>query len=202
VCGRQFRSSIVKSTWIANKLIDKFRVQPDMQLHVIQNEVKERWRIDVNPSMMYRARIKANKEIYGKHEDQYAALWDYCETLRATNPRSCVVMKVDRTVPEVIPRFQRLYCSLAAMKKGFLEGCKPMIRIDGCFLKGPFKGQLLTAIGRDGNDNMYPIAYAVVEAETKDSWIWFLETLVSNLGNHERHGKPTFISNRQKVSYG
>jgi len=85
---------------------------------------------------MYMARIKANKKIYGKHGGQYAALWDYCETLRTTNPGSCVVMKVDRTVPEVNPRFQRLYCSLAVMKKGFLEGCKPMIGVDGCFLKG------------------------------------------------------------------
>jgi len=131
--------------------------------------VKERWRIDVNPSMMYRTRIKTNKKIYGKHEGQYAALWDYCETLRATNPGSCVVMKVDRTVSEVNPRFHKLYCSLATMKKGFLEGCMPVIGLDGCFLKWPFKGQLLVAIGRDDNDNMYPIAYVVVEAKTKDS---------------------------------
>jgi hypothetical protein len=127
---------------------------------------------------------------------------DGCFLKGSFNPGSCVVMKVDRTVPEANPRFQRLYCSLATMKKGFLEGCRPVIRVDGCFLKRPFKGQLLAAVGRDGNDNMYPIAYAVVEAETKDSWIWFLETLVSDLGNHERHGRPTFISDRQKVSHG
>jgi hypothetical protein len=39
VCGRQFRNSIVNSTWIADKLIEKFRVQPDMPLEVIQHEV-------------------------------------------------------------------------------------------------------------------------------------------------------------------
>jgi len=89
-----------------------------------------------------------------------------------------------------------MYCSLAAMKKGFLEGCRPVIGVDGFFLKGPFKEQLLAAVGRDGNDNMYPIAYVVVEAETKDSWIWFLETLVSDLGHHEWHSRPTFISDR------
>jgi len=49
---------------------------------------------------------------------------------------------------------------------------------------------------------MYPIAYVVVEAEIKDSWIWFLETLVSDIGHHKRHSMPTFISDRQKVSYG
>jgi hypothetical protein len=41
---------------------------------------------------------------------------------------------------------------------------------------------------------MYLIAYAVVEAETKDNWVWFLETLVLDLGSHERHVRPTFIS--------
>jgi len=48
--------------------------------------------------------------------------------------------------------------------------------------------------------NMYPIAIAVVESKTKDSWTWFLECLVSDLGSHERHTSPTFISDRQKVS--
>jgi len=77
--------------------------------------------VDVNPSMMYRARTKANRKIFGKHLLQYVKLWDYCETLRSINPGSCVVMKVDRPVLEVNPKFIRMYCSLTAMKKGFLE---------------------------------------------------------------------------------
>jgi len=52
----------------------------------------------------------------------------------------------------------------------------------------------LAVVGRDGNDNMYPIAYVVVEAETKDSWTWFLEILMSDLGAHEQHARLTFIS--------
>ncbi|XP_059436479.1 uncharacterized protein LOC132169463 [Corylus avellana] len=82
------------------------------------------------------------------------------------------------------------------MKKGFLDGCSPVIEVDGCFLKGSFKGQLLVAVGKDRNNNMYPIA--VVEAETKDFWTWFLEILVSDLGVHERSYRLTFISDRQK----
>jgi hypothetical protein len=94
-----------------------------------------------------------------------------------------------------------MYVSLVATKKGFLEGCRPIIGIDGCFLKGSFKGQLLSAVGRDGNNNIYPIAFVVVKAEVKDSWIWFLETLVSDLGTYARHARPTFISNQQKVIF-
>jgi hypothetical protein len=40
VCGRKYKNSIVNSTWITDKLIDKFKVQPNMPMDVIQNEVK------------------------------------------------------------------------------------------------------------------------------------------------------------------
>jgi hypothetical protein len=42
-----------------------------------------------------------------------------------------------------------------------------MIEVDVWFLKGPFKGQHLAAFGKDGNNNMYPIAFVVVEAKQK-----------------------------------
>jgi hypothetical protein len=53
----------------ANKLIDKFRIQPNMPLDFIQHEVKEKWKVDEIPSMMYRARKNENKKIHGKLED-------------------------------------------------------------------------------------------------------------------------------------
>jgi hypothetical protein len=93
------------------------------------------------------------------------------------------------------------YFSLVAMKRGFQEGCRSLIGLDGCFLKGPYKCTLLATVGRDVNNIMYPIAIVMVEVETKDSWSWFLETLLSNLGCHDRCNRPTFISDRQKVSY-
>ena len=78
-------------------------------------------------------------------------------------------MKVDRPNPNLALKLGRLYVSLAAMKKSFLEGCRPIIGVDGCFLKGLFKGQLLSAVARDGNNNMYQIAFVVIEAETKNN---------------------------------
>ncbi|CAL2262937.1 unnamed protein product [Prunus armeniaca] len=52
-------------------------------------------------------------------------------------------------------------------KKVFLEVCRPLIGVDGCHLNGPYTGQILTAVGVDGNNGMFPIAYTVVEAENK-----------------------------------
>ena len=59
--------------------------------------------------------------------------------------------------------------SLAAMKNGFKKWCRPVVGVDAYFLKGLYKGQLIAAVGRDANKNIYPITMAIVEAETKDS---------------------------------
>jgi len=72
--------------------------------------------------------------------------------------------------------------SLDASKRGFLNGCRPLLCLDGCHLKTKFGGILLTVVGIDPNDCIYPVAIAVVEVESLQSWKWFLETLKIDLG--------------------
>ena len=36
---------------------------------------------------------------------------------------------------------------------------------------------LLSAVGRDPNEQMYPLAWAVVEGENNESWQWFISEL-------------------------
>ncbi|KAG8365951.1 hypothetical protein BUALT_Bualt17G0025400 [Buddleja alternifolia] len=57
--------------------------------------------------------------------------------------------------------------------------------------------QLLTAIGRDGNGNVFPIIMAYVEIEKKETWKWFLNLLLRDIGSADEKGW-VFISNRQK----
>ncbi|KAL8116030.1 hypothetical protein AgCh_022497 [Apium graveolens] len=83
------------------------------------------------------------------------------------------------------------------LRRGFTEGCRPIIGLDGCHLKGSFGGQLLTSIGCDSNDGMYPIAWAVVEAENSETWNWFLNLLAYDV-NIINSGGWIFISDRQK----
>ena len=47
-------------------------------------------------------------------------------------------------------------------------GCRPFIGLSGTFLKGFYGGQLLTAISQDANNQIFPIAYAVVDSKTRD----------------------------------
>nr|XP_025664552.1 uncharacterized protein LOC112762976 [Arachis hypogaea] len=60
-----------------------------------------------------------------------------------------------------------------------------------------YGGQLLTAIGQDANNHIYPIAYAIVESENKESWKWFLEILQEDVGDFQANGF-NFLSDMQK----
>ncbi|KAI8554700.1 hypothetical protein RHMOL_Rhmol05G0118700 [Rhododendron molle] len=117
--------------------------------------------------------------------------------IRRTNPGSTALLKVERTLLNTTPVFQRMFVVYEAQARGFVNGCRPIIGLDVCHLKGPFLGQLMHAVGRNANDQMFPIAIAVVEAKLKDSWVWFLENLLQVIERSEEHGW-TFISDRQK----
>nr|XP_025611914.1 uncharacterized protein LOC112705294 [Arachis hypogaea] len=55
--------------------------------------------------------------------------------------------------------------------------CKPLVQVDGTHLYGKYKGTLLVAVAQDGNQNIVPIAFALVEGETADAWHFFLRNL-------------------------
>ena len=71
---------------------------------------------------------------------------------------------------------QRVCFALGTCINAFIH-CIPIICVDGTFLTGKYKGQILTAIGVDGNNQVLPLAFVFVESESTDSWYWFLERI-------------------------
>jgi hypothetical protein len=68
-------------------------------------------------------------------------------------------------------------------------------------VKLPTGQQILAATGRDGNNNIYPIAFGLVDKEDTASWCWFLTQLKYAIGGQSAEfGNYTIISDRQKVS--
>ncbi|XP_031374160.1 uncharacterized protein LOC116188837 [Punica granatum] len=92
-----------------------------------------------------------------------------------------------------------MYICFDASKRGLLAGCRPLIGLDGCFLKGYYGGTLLAAVTQDPTHAFYVIAYGVVERETKDNWSWLLRMLLEDIGDPREHGWE-FISDMQKFN--
>ncbi|XP_058776608.1 uncharacterized protein LOC131650925 [Vicia villosa] len=133
--------------------------------------------------------------LQGASMDQFNHLRSYAQELLKSNPRSTCVIRCSPSTEG--PVFERIYVCLEACKYGFAMYCRPLIGLDACFLKGDFGGQLMAAVGRDGNNRIFPIAYAVVEAETKDAWDWFIKLLLEDLEAINKRAYA-FISDQQK----
>ena len=56
----------------------------------------------------------------------------------------------------------------------------------------------MIVVDKDPNDQYMPIAFAVVETETQETWRWFLNLLFEDIGSVETN-KWVFISDQQKV---
>ncbi|XP_071937462.1 uncharacterized protein [Coffea arabica] len=169
VCAREYQNKHATAAYLSIKYQDKIRDNPRGALMGLKNDIRRDLMINVSIAKVGRAKRKAKDLMLGTDMEQYQKLWSYAATVRDTNPGSTIKIQMDRPTEGSNGTFERLYYCLHACKQGFLDGCRPIIGLDGCFLKTAFGGQLLSALGRDGNDNMVPIAVAVVEVERYDS---------------------------------
>ncbi|XP_074377655.1 uncharacterized protein LOC141719173 [Apium graveolens] len=70
--------------------------------------------------------------------------------------------------------YKRIVWCLKAMMDGW-QHARPVISIDGTFLKGRYRGKLLISIGVDSNNHPFPLCYGLVDEETYKNWSWFLQ---------------------------
>ncbi|XP_015948461.1 uncharacterized protein LOC107473412 [Arachis duranensis] len=127
--------------------------------------------------MAAKSRQAGLDDIQEEYRKQYKRIGDYCYELLRSNPGSSVTLKVHRS-PDFEHEQQHSslnnYCIFQRLYGAAID----------CYRVGP-------------NDQMLPIAYAVVESETKDSWTWFVKLLIDDFGS-ETIGRATFMSDQQK----
>uniref|UniRef100_A0A0A9HMU8 MULE transposase domain-containing protein n=1 Tax=Arundo donax TaxID=35708 RepID=A0A0A9HMU8_ARUDO len=70
----------------------------------------------------------------------------------------------------------RIFWAFAQCIKAFVS-CRPVLCIKSTSLCGKYQGVLLTALALDANDDYIPVAFAIVEGESKESWLWFLRNV-------------------------
>ncbi|KAL0458735.1 UNVERIFIED_CONTAM: hypothetical protein Slati_0500700 [Sesamum latifolium] len=168
-CGPIYNCKNVNSTWLSKRFEQEFRTDPKRNIKGFKSDVVTDIRCHVSQSQAYRAKWKALKKIEGNPDDQYKQLWDYAGELQKTNPESTIIMSTTEGRQENERKFDRLYICLKALKDGFMSGCRPLIGVDGCHLKGPKGGILLSAVSVDPNNNVYPVACVVVSSETRET---------------------------------
>ncbi|XP_074335918.1 uncharacterized protein LOC141673051 [Apium graveolens] len=196
-CVWNHKNKLVTTKYLVEVFGDRIRKNPNWKLCDMQEEFKRVLKVDVCDAKCSRVRKAALSGVVEKMAEHYAKLRKFGGEIRRSNRQNTVKISTTRLQEGDVSRFRRIYICYAALKKAWKDECRPVLGLDGCFLKTVTGGQLLSAVGRDGNNCIMPIAMAVVESENYDSWKWFLELLIVDLDLEDGHRK-TLISDQQK----
>lgn len=178
-CHHEYNSPLATQFWLAEYLEKRIKAQPFFKISELRKELKNELHLEPTYEKVARAKKIVLKQMVGNYRDEYASVRGYADYLKSVNPGNVVRVDVSRrnAAPGTPLAFQGMYFCFDAIKKGWKNGCRPIIGLDGCHLKGICKGQLLVAVGRDAEDHVYPIAWQVVEVESYDTWANFLRQL-------------------------
>lgn len=197
-CARVFDNKSANIKWVKKKLLNTVRTVNKISTNEIVDDFRVNLGTGITRYRAWKGKQLATEEVEGAVELQYTLLWRFSNELRARSAGNTCKMSFESPRTTLFPRFSRYYMCLDGCKRGFLAGCRPFIGLDGCHLKTKHGGILLAAVGRDANEQYFPLAFAVVESETKDSWRWFMELLMDDI-DPTRSSRWVFISDQQKV---
>ncbi|KAM5576700.1 hypothetical protein ABKV19_007515, partial [Rosa sericea] len=174
-CSRVFDNSMFSAKYLTKRFMERIKLNSGWKPESLAQTMSSEVRVRVSKQMAYRVKKAALLVLEG-------TIMEY--------------------KGESLPIFKRMYIChynicLGALKNGFKAGCRSVIGLDGCHLRSAYGGQLLIAVGIDANNTSWVIAYAMVEMESKDSWIWFLELLCKDLSILEDGAGWTFINDKQ-----
>ncbi|XP_019158450.1 PREDICTED: uncharacterized protein LOC109155176 [Ipomoea nil] len=172
-CSWVWENSMVKAAVVAKRWAKQLNNNPEWMMKKFRDTVTNEEGFYLSDQQAHRAMWKAKKQRIGDAEDNFKKIWSYCAEIDRTNSRT------------------RYFVKLSDLQDGE-TGQERFLRIGS-------GGMLLTAVGVDANDSLFPLAYAIVEGEKRESWSWFLKFLAEDLGiTKDTEQDYTFISDKQK----
>ncbi|XP_042476936.1 uncharacterized protein LOC122058349 isoform X2 [Macadamia integrifolia] len=177
-------------SWVASIIKEKLKDSPNYKPKDIAKDIRREYGIQLKYSQAWRGKEIAKEQLQGSYKDAYNQLPFFCQKIRETNPGSFAAFATKED-----SSFHRLFVSFNASLSGFQQGCRPLLFLDSMPLNAKYQGTLLAATAMDGDDGVFPVAFAVVDIETDDNWHWFLQELKSAVSTSR---SITFVADRQK----
>ncbi|XP_075101621.1 uncharacterized protein LOC142177060 [Nicotiana tabacum] len=141
----------------------------------IQTDILSDHGVKLTYMQAWRAKEKALEFLRGYLVDSYSRLPSYLYILEKTYPGTLVKLQKTEDVCLLYA-----FVALSTFIKGW-EHCRPVIVVDGTFLKSIYRGIMLTASIMDATETEFlfatcvkgsilPLAYTVVDSENDASW--------------------------------
>lgn len=167
------------SKFIANRLCNAIKLQPTLSASALALYIFEVFQYRVKYGKAWRAREEAMKLIYGEWGEAYVRLPTLLQAIKQRNPSMVYhidthpdrVVNVDGVTKKI---FMRAFWCFGPSIEAF-KHCRPVLAIDATFLTGKYGGALMTALSADAEDQLVPLAFALVEKENSRDWCWFID---------------------------
>ncbi|XP_020963859.1 uncharacterized protein LOC107646937 [Arachis ipaensis] len=165
--------SKLDSKTVAEAIKPLVEIDSSIKVKSVIADVQSKFNYTISYCNAWLAKQQAVKSIFGSWEASYEALPIWFEAMCHKEPSAVVHFETmpayqgDDLVPD-IRVLHRVFWSYYPCIRAFRH-CKPVVQVDETHLYEKYKGCLLVAVSQDGNNNIVPIAFAIVEGETSDA---------------------------------
>ncbi|XP_016178839.1 uncharacterized protein LOC107621324 [Arachis ipaensis] len=176
---------LIRVSWIRKRVAEAIRplveTDPSIKVKSIIAEVQSRFNYTISYRKAWLAKQKSIAKVFSDWEESFQALPWWLSVMVQKIPESVVQIETRPLYNgnEEAQGVKILHCvfwSFNPCIRAFRH-CKPLVQVDSTHLYGKYKGTLLVVVAHDGNQNIVPIAFALVEGETADTWHFFLRNL-------------------------
>ncbi|KAF6159501.1 hypothetical protein GIB67_032272 [Kingdonia uniflora] len=101
------------------------------------------------------------ERIVGSYDEGYIIMLELTVQVLLENPGSILTCSIDLMTNE----WTGTCITYKGSMEGLLNGYRPQLGLDGCFLKGKYGGVCFSTIGMDGNNGLFPIAVFFCRSE-------------------------------------
>jgi MULE transposase domain len=171
------------SSLVTGSIKEQIAYDPSVSVPILMAQVRSKYGYQVRYHTVWRAKQTVLDKTFGEYDRSYNDLLLWINAMRKYVPGSIFILEEADSKDEMgnIVRgekvFRRLFWTFHQCQHVFRTGCKSFLQIDATFLYGKYKEKLLVAVSQDGDRNIVPIAYAIVEEETIDAWGFFMRNL-------------------------
>ncbi|KAK1417199.1 hypothetical protein QVD17_26323 [Tagetes erecta] len=182
----------VSKNWLLDTIKEKLHDSPHLKPKEVANELLKDFGLESksNRKQVFPGTLTSSERLHGSDKGSYNKLPWFCEKIKVTNPGSISNLVIDEN-----KRFKALFVSFYASFCGFQNSCRPLVFLEATSLRSVYGEVLFVANAIDGNDDFFPVAFAVVDVEDDNNWRWFLEQLKTAIYNYQ---SITFVFDREK----
>ncbi|XP_073105614.1 protein FAR1-RELATED SEQUENCE 4-like [Elaeis guineensis] len=180
--GDEFR----KGLYFADKIdlqtaVRRYSVDTHHEFKVVESEpnlwivkcTKNRFNYIADYRKLLEVKQKAMVLVYENWDKSYDLLPKWLRAVEEFNPGSWVKFINTPTDHPSFAIFDHVFWAFALLIEGF-KHCRPVISIDATFLYEKYREKLMIATTVDGNNQIFPLSFTIVDEESTDTWGWLL----------------------------